>query len=204
MADELERFCIRMLGDGPAARAAADAAGRAGGEDRLDRLRAAVAECRQRSDAPEPDADDGGQAGLAAAVARELAVACAGLTEAQRELLALRELIGLSYAEIAAVTGAAPEDVAPLLADARLALRAQLRGAAAAAPECPERERALRTIAARQDAEGVPEADEEWLIEHLGICRGCAQAHAALLEAAARYRAWGVAEAATAPAGAQP
>jgi Sigma-70, region 4 len=203
MADDLHRFCIRMLGDGPAARTAAEAAGAAGGGDRLAGLRAAVAECRQGAEpAAMPVVADEAGTGLAAAVARELATACARLTSSQREALALRELIGLSYEEVADVTEIAPGDVAPLLADARLRLRDELRGDSAAAPDCPERERALRTIAARQDAEPVAAADEDWRIAHLGICRGCAQAHAAMLEATARYRAWGAAEGAAAPAGA--
>ncbi len=77
-----------------------------------------------------------------------------------------------------------------LLAEARLDLRTQLRGAGAPQPDCDERERALRTIARRQDGEEVAAADDDWLIEHLGHCRGCRQAHAAMLEASACYRAW--------------
>lgn len=198
MVDELQRFCIRMLGDGPAARSAAEAAAAAGGDDRLAGLRVAVAECRGQADAPPPVGADGG---LAAAVARELTAATAGLAPEQREVLALRDLLRLSYEEIAAVTGTPPEDVAPLLAAARVGLRAQLRGGAVSAPDCPEHDRALRTIAARQDGEPVPAADDDWLIEHLGICRGCARDHAAMLEAAACYRAWGPADAPAAPAG---
>jgi len=203
MDDELQRFCARMLGDGPAARSAAETASAAGGDDRLAGLRAAVAECRRQGDTPAPGSDGAGE-GLAAAVTRELAAASAGLTAEQREALALRDLIGLSYDETAAVTGAAPDDIAPRLATARVRLHAELRGSSANAPGCPEHDRALRTIAARQDAEPVPPADDEWLIEHLGICRGCARDHAAMLEAVARYRAWGAAEAAAAPAGAEP
>ncbi len=202
MADDLSRFCIRMLGDGPAARSAAEAAGATEGQDRLAGLRAAVAECRRQAGGTTPPPDDPGD-GLGAAVARELAVASARLTGPQREALALRDLIGLSYDEIAAVTGAAPHEVGPLLAAARLQLRAELRGGSGGGPDCAEHDRALRTIAARQDGEPVPAADDEWLIEHLGICRGCARDHAATLEAVACYRAWGIAEAAAgaAPAG---
>ncbi len=199
MSDELTRFCIRMLGDGPAARSAAEAASAAGGRDRLAGLRAAVAECRQRT-GETPPAPDGAGDSLAAAVARELAAAAARLTPEQREALALRDLLGLTYDEMAAVTGAAPEDVGLLLATARLRLRAELRDGSGGAPDCLEHERALRTIAARQDGEPVPAADDEWLIDHLGLCRGCARDHAAMLEAAARYRAWAVADAPAAPA----
>ncbi len=195
--DDLARFCARMLGDGPAARAAEKRA-RAGADgERTAMLRAAAAAMRHE---PAPDAAsvadrDAGDhamdpAGLSEAVARELAAATGRLPIAQREALALRELLGLSYDEIAGVAGVDANAVPVLLARARLDLRTELRGAGAPQPPCDERERALRTIACRQDAEGPPAADEDWLIDHLGHCRGCRQAHAAMLEASACYRAW--------------
>lgn len=188
--DDLARFCARMLGNGPTARAAEERA-RAGADgERTAMLRAAAAAIRE---GPEPQAGDGGSsdpAGLSEAVARELSAATARLPVAQRELLALRELLGLSYGEIVGVAGVNAEAVPVLLARARLDLRAELRGAGAAQPPCDERERALRTIARRQDAEAVPAFDDDWLIDHLGHCRGCRQAHAAMLEASACYRAW--------------
>ncbi|MFZ1997603.1 MAG: sigma factor-like helix-turn-helix DNA-binding protein [Solirubrobacteraceae bacterium] len=201
--DDLARFCVRMLGEGPGARAA-EAAGRAGGKaDRSAMLRATVAAVRQGSEPasePAPNApaasgpgDDDrptDPAALPEAIARELAAAASGLPIAQQEALALRELLRLSHDEIAGATGVAADVVAMVLAQARLDLRAQLRGAGAPQPECDERERALRTIARRQDGEEVTAADDDWLIEHLGHCRGCRQAHAAMLEASACYRAW--------------
>jgi hypothetical protein len=195
--DDLARFCVRMLGDGPAARAAEERA-RAGADgERTAMLRAAAAAMRHEP-APHPasvaDRDGGDHAvdpaGLSEAVARELAAATGRLPIAQREALALRELLGLSYDEIAGVAGVDADAVPVLLARARLDLRTELRGAGAPQPPCDERERALRTIARRQDAEGVPAADEDWLIDHLGHCRGCRQTHAAMLEASACYRAW--------------
>ena len=92
------------------------------------------------------------------AVAGELAAATARLPERQREALALRELLGLSYDDIGAVVGLDPAAVAPLLARARLRLRTALRGDGPPLPPCDERERALRTIALRQDGEEVPGA----------------------------------------------
>jgi hypothetical protein len=205
--DELTRFCVRMLGDGPGARAAEEAARGRGDADRSAMLRAAVAAVRQGS---EPDGEAAPTAPVATnddpthpdedrptdpdalpeAIARELAAAAGELPLAEREALALRELLRLSYDEVADATGAAPDAVAMLLAQARLNLRTQLRGAGASQPDCAERERALRTIARRQDGEEVAAADDDWLIEHLGHCRGCRQAHAAMLEASACYRAW--------------
>jgi acyl dehydratase len=213
--DELRRFCIRMLGDGPAAVSAAEAAAAAAEDgDRLATLQAAVLECHRVTNTepgaaaevavtegrPQPAARGG--TGLATAVARELAAATARLSAPEREVLALRDLLGLSYEEIAAVTGTEPDTVGPLLAGARLRLRQELRGSGTPSPECPERDRALRTIAARQDDEPVAAADAEWLVEHLGHCRGCAQVHAAMLEATACYRGWGAAEGAGALSGA--
>jgi hypothetical protein len=208
--DDLARFCARMLGDGPAARAAEERARAGAGGDRTAMLGAAAAAMRQRQDpggepgrnatattaaAGDPDAaHPPDPAGLSEAVARELAAATGRLPMAQREALALRELLGLSYDEIAGVAGVQADAVPLLLARARLDLRTELRGAGEPQPPCDERERALRTIARRQDAEGAPAADEDWLIDHLGHCRGCRQAHAAMLEASACYRAWAAPE----------
>jgi hypothetical protein len=212
--DELRRFCVRMVRDGPGAHAAEEEARTAGG-DRLAVLSAAVTACREREAAepgqatgdPGDQADTGPATGepgnladtgeatgeeadLVRAVAGELAIASARLTRPQRELLALRELLGLTHDEIAAVAGADREAVAPALAQARLDLRAELRGTAASQPECLESDRALRAIARRQDGEPVAEADDEWLVAHLGHCGACGQAHASMLEASACYRAW--------------
>jgi hypothetical protein len=195
--NDLARFCARMLGDGPAARAAEERARADADGERAATLRAAVVAIRE---APEPAVDDDGAAepaGLSEAVARELAAATGRLPTAQRELLALRELLGLSHDEIAGVAGVDADAVPVRLARARLDLRAELRGAGAPQPPCDERERALRTIARRQDSEPVPAADDDWLIDHLGHCRGCRQAHAAMLEASACYRAWRPPEAST-------
>ena len=129
---------------------------------------------------------------LAQAVAGELAVANAELPQRQREALALRELLGLSHEQIARVIGIDVVAVAPLLARSRLRLRTQLRGGLGANLGCAERERSLRAIARRQDSEPVDEDDTAWLMDHLGRCPGCNQAHAAMLEASVCYRAWRV------------
>ncbi len=191
--DELGRLCVRILGAGEPARAAAEQAREADG--RIAAVRAAVIACRERAagareeqvDAPSATAGSGS---LVGAVSRELAAATSRLSQPEREALTLRELLGLPYAQIAEVTGTAPGEVALRLASARLALRAELRGAGEPQPTCDEYERALRTIASRQDGESVPAADGEWLLNHLGHCGGCGQAHASMLEATACYRAW--------------
>jgi RNA polymerase sigma factor (sigma-70 family) len=201
--DELRGFCVRMLGHGEAAEAAEQAGRRTAEGDRLRALTAAAVACRSRDKAPVQPTDEVTEPGsLAEAVARELAQATAQLPERQREALALRELLGLSYDEVGAVVGLDPTAVGPLLARARLRLRTELRGEGAPLPGCDERERALRTIALRQDGETVSEADDDWLIEHLGHCVGCARAHSTMLEASACYRAWRLDGEATATAGA--
>jgi hypothetical protein len=205
--DELHVFCVRLLGPGETAEAAERAGRQAAEGDRLRALTAAVAASRAPGGAAaQPSKDDTEPGSLAEAVAGELARATVQLPEPQREALALRELLGLSYAEVGAVMGLDPSAVGPLLARARLRLRAELRGEGAALPPCDERERALRTIALRQDGESVAEADEDWLIEHLGHCVGCARVHSTMLEASACYRAWRSEqpEAAAAGAGADP
>jgi hypothetical protein len=190
--EELRVFCVRMLGDTDAAGEAERAARGAGHGDRVQGLRAAVAACRAHvSDGtPAHPADPVDAPDLAAAVAGELSAATAQLPERQREALALRELLGLSHDELGAVVGLDPVAVGPLLARARLRLRTALRGEGPPLPPCDERERALRTISLRQDGEEVPAPDEDWLLEHLGHCVGCARSHSAMLEAAVCYRAW--------------
>jgi Sigma-70, region 4 len=185
--DELRGFCVRMLGEGPSADEAEREARGAASDDRLGSLSGAVRACREREPAA-PAASDSD--GLAAAVARELRTASAQLTVPQREALALRELLGLPYDELADVMSVAPDSVPGLLAGARLALRAQLRDAPQSPAQCPEHDRALRTIALRQDRQPVPIADDDWLVEHLGHCQECGRAHSAMLEAGACYRAW--------------
>jgi Sigma-70, region 4 len=190
--DELREFCARMLADPDEAARVAKEAGQAPGLNRLTRLAQAVRACRAH-DGPAPLADEAPtitNSDLATAVACEVAVASADLPQRQREALALRELLGLSHAEIGQVMAIEPTAVAPLLARARLRLRAELRHAPMAAGDCPERDRTLRTVTLRQDGEQVPPADDSWLIEHLGHCRDCARAHAAMLEGSVCYRGW--------------
>jgi RNA polymerase sigma factor (sigma-70 family) len=189
--DALHAFCTRLLGDSDAARETERSARERGGDDPVAALAAAATACRQIEEHGAEDAVAGPDPEtLAGAVARELAAATARLPERQREALALRELLGLDHDRIARVLGVDRSAVAPLLARARLRLRTELRGEGAPPPPCDERERALRTITLRQDGEPVSDADDDWLIEHLGHCVGCARGHAAMLEASVCYRAW--------------
>jgi RNA polymerase sigma factor (sigma-70 family) len=194
--EEVHEFCARVLGRGDAADRAAVHAHASGGDDRVERLAAAATACRAATEpggpeaAPEPGAGESER--LAETVARELAAATARLPQRQREALALRELLRLSYDQIARVMGIQPVAVAPLLARARLQLRAQLRGVADPVTECPQRDRTQRACAQRQDVETLGADDVSWLLEHLGECPACKRDHAAMLEGSVCYRAWEV------------
>jgi hypothetical protein len=193
--DELFEFCVRVIGPQDAAAVAAEAREQ-GSEDRLELLAEATAICRRRgalesSRTADPDpAPDAEELPLPEAVARELAVATAALPQRQREALALRELLGLSHHDIARVLRVEVSAVPPLLARGRLRLRRELRGGPDATPDCAERERSVRALAMRQDGELSDRAEDNWLLEHLGSCDRCTQAHAAMLEASVCYRAW--------------
>jgi hypothetical protein len=187
--DELDEFCRRVLGTGePAAEASLEARQSANGGDRLELLAAAAAACRARANG-EPARTAAVPGGLADAVRAEIEQATSKLPERQREALALREALGLRYAEIAEVMRIDPAAVAPLIARARLRLREERRGGPVAVGECEERERALRLLALRQDAESAGDEEADWMLEHIGTCPECGAAHAAMLEASLCYRA---------------
>ena len=195
--DEVQEFCRRVLGAVPEADEAAVRARGASAEDRVALLAAAARECRLRAERQEVQAHSAAarsqaqDLGLAGAVAEELADATAALPERQREGLALRELLRLSYDQISQVMDIEQAAVAPLLARARLRLRVQRRGSELpAGPDCAESDRALRLLACRQDSEPLSAEDDEWLLEHLSSCPACEIRHAAMLEASVCYRAW--------------
>jgi hypothetical protein len=194
--DEVLELCRRVLGDEARADEAAAVAARTATGDRIARLAAAARACRDQAErenagpaAPAPATDP---AGLSEAVARELAAATARLPEREREALALRELLRLSYEQIAQVMKLELAAVAPLLARSRLRLRAERRGAVPdlTTGACADHDRALRLLATRQDSEPISVDDDEWLRAHLAQCPECEMAHAAMLEASVCYRAW--------------
>jgi hypothetical protein len=192
--DEVLDFCARVLGPGDGALAAAEEAKRRPAEGRTELLAAAAQACRKRSEqtATQTETESGPDDSLAAAVARELAVATAKLPERHREVLALRDALGLSHEQIATVMRIEATAVAPLVARARLQLRAERRGTPVDDPggTCPERDQALRLLARRQDSEALDGEEDNWLHAHLDECGSCRRSHAAMLEASACYRAW--------------
>jgi RNA polymerase sigma factor (sigma-70 family) len=112
------------------------------------------------------------------------------LSARQREVLALREVEELSYADIAPLMGVSENAAAQLAWRARAALRAGLRGSAlrsvAAAGETCERARTLLEL--REDR-ALSAADEAWVDEHLAECERCTASRAAMLEIGTTYRA---------------
>jgi RNA polymerase sigma factor (sigma-70 family) len=121
----------------------------------------------------------------------EVRAANARLPRRHREVLALRELEGCSYDEIAEILCTNRNAVSQLIWRARVRLRAELRiGAVAsvvAASEACERAQAL--LSRQQDGE-LDELDRAWLKRHLDECGACRTSKAALLEVGTSYRAW--------------
>jgi DNA-directed RNA polymerase specialized sigma24 family protein len=109
-----------------------------------------------------------------------------------REVLALRDLVGCSYDEIAAIAGTERRAVADLLWRARLELRDELKGSrlasiAAVADPC---RRALPLIAMDWDGEETETDERSWLQGHLRTCGKCRSSQEAMREASTSYRAW--------------
>jgi DNA-directed RNA polymerase specialized sigma24 family protein len=117
------------------------------------------------------------------------------LATRHREVLALRELVGSSYAEIARIVGADGATVAQLLWRARLELRDELKGTRLApiAPVGESCRRALALIAMDWDSELRDGEEQDWLRRHLRTCGKCRLSQKAAREASATYRAWPIA-----------
>jgi RNA polymerase sigma-70 factor (ECF subfamily) len=114
------------------------------------------------------------------------------LSERHREVLALRDLEGLHYEQIAAATGAERESVIESLARARVSLRDALRDSslAGAATKTPECSRGLALLAMRVDGQLDDRDERQWLDDHLGSCETCRASLDAMQEARIAYRAW--------------
>ena len=116
----------------------------------------------------------------------------ARLAPRHREVLALREVAGRSYDEVAEIMGITPNAAAQLIWRARSKLREALTAGAVASvvatsEDCEWAQLLLNRV---QDGEPVDEVDREWLEEHLDECGSCQTANRMLLEAGASYRMW--------------
>jgi RNA polymerase sigma factor (sigma-70 family) len=140
--------------------------------------------------APPPE-EEPDRSVLLAASQEEIRAANATLAPRQREALALRELEGLSYDEIAELMALNRNAVAQLISRARIALRDALRRTAlrSIVPRTPDCERALPLIAMRDDGQPAG-AGDAWLAAHLAACERCVVAGEAMAEAGASYRIW--------------
>ncbi|MGZ6694477.1 MAG: RNA polymerase sigma factor, partial [Solirubrobacteraceae bacterium] len=120
-----------------------------------------------------------------------LSAATMRLRPEQRAALALVDLAGMTHGQAAAVLEIDPGAVAPLLARARLRLRDELHGtaAAAAAVRSPDCEEALPLLAAAADGE-LTRPEQAWLAAHARSCEHCPRTRAAMADASATYAAW--------------
>jgi RNA polymerase sigma factor (sigma-70 family) len=116
----------------------------------------------------------------------------AKLAPRHREALALREVAGRSYDEVAEIMGITPNAAAQLIWRARTKLREALTAGAVASVVATSEdcEWAQLLLSKVQDGEPVDEADRVWLEEHLDECGSCQTANRMLLEAGASYRLW--------------
>ena len=122
----------------------------------------------------------------------EIRAANDSLAPRQREALALRELEGLSYDEIAVLMAMNRNSVAQLISRARIALRSALRHTAlhTITPASKACEKALGLIAMRDDGQLKRSDDAGWLDAHLATCDRCVLGREAMAEAGASYRIW--------------
>jgi RNA polymerase sigma factor (sigma-70 family) len=141
---------------------------------------------------PEPGAieQDPERAAMLATTREQTEQAHARLPERQREVLALRELEGLSYEEIAEVMELKPNAVAQLISRARIKLAELVRGDAleSVAGVSPDCDRALPLLARGQDSQALAGEDGNWLLAHLRDCAVCRVRESAMQEAGISYR----------------
>ena len=112
------------------------------------------------------------------------------LPEKQRLVLALRELQGLSYEEIAEVMETTAGGVAQLLLRARIAFRRELRIGQIDEERLGGGCRALLPEIVALIDDQLPAGRDEAVREHLSNCGDCRAVKAACEEAGERYRAW--------------
>jgi RNA polymerase sigma factor (sigma-70 family) len=146
------------------------------------------------ADVPEAEPPAGPAAGEQAVLTDELRAevraAHERLPARQREVLFLREVEELSYADIGDVMELSPNGAAQLAWRARAGLRSDLRHAAllAVASAGDDCDRARTLLGLRED-DALDPADDAWLDQHLAGCERCRASRGLLLEAGMTYRA---------------
>jgi RNA polymerase sigma factor (sigma-70 family) len=140
---------------------------------------------------PVPIDDDPERAAMLSATREQVQAANASLPPAQREVLALREVESLSYAQIGEIIGLKENAVAQLISRARIGLRNAVRGSAlssvgASSADCA---RAIPLLAAVQDGQDAELEELSFLHAHLATCDTCRLRREAMEEAGVSYRA---------------
>lgn len=107
----------------------------------------------------------------------------------QRQALALRELEGMSYQQIADVLGLKANAVAQLICRSRVKFKEELCSAAVKAARSRACDRALPLLSMSLDEE-LEGAKRRWLDKHLATCEGCRESLEALQEVSISYRSW--------------
>jgi DNA-directed RNA polymerase specialized sigma24 family protein len=189
-------FCLRVVGLREAATAATEAAfrevwgepGTREGRDREIRLLLLTAAHRQIAGLNESRGGDD----VAASSPLPVSEANGRLAVRDREVVALRDLVGCSYEEIAGIVGADRQVVAERLWRARLELRDHLttsRLLSIVPVDSPCRH-ALALIVMALDDELRDHGERDSLQRHLRTCGKCRMSQAAAREASVAYRAW--------------
>ena len=114
------------------------------------------------------------------------------LAPRHREVLALREVAGLSYEEIGQIMGISENAAAQLIWRARAKLKEALTAGAvasvvAATEDCEFAQLLLNRL---EDGEEITDEEQEWLDEHLDECGSCRAARGLIVEMGASYRMW--------------
>jgi DNA-directed RNA polymerase specialized sigma24 family protein len=185
---EVFNLCLRVTGSRDVAAAATEAAFLEALPDDGARvtLLAAAREATARL------VEAGAAYGVAEPTSSRVRDANARLGVQHREVLALRDLLGCPFGEIAQILGTGRDTVPERIWRARLELRDELEGSRlrAIAPVARSCRDALALMVMDWDEELDDDEERAWLQRHLRTCGKCRLSRQALREASAAYRQW--------------
>lgn len=110
------------------------------------------------------------------------------LAPRQRQALALRELEGMSYRQIAGALGLKENAVAQLISRSRMRLRYAVRGAVAGSSHAEGACALALPLISKQIDDELGVDDSEWLDQHLLSCEACQENVEMMEEAGVTYR----------------